>query len=171
MAGEAHRYAADRASRAASQATEKAREYTILAAGDVGGLLLSGMVTDPDAADKDMRQWYKWSTGLELPSDAKLIAGKCITVLPVGDCYFLKIKVPGFESHLNADYEAHKESASLSQPPDWKKDLPFWDEAEIRKGKHYSRFYKSPDGTPWIVSATYDAKTGILYFTSDQCRD
>jgi len=119
---------------------------------------------------------FRQSTGVDLPAGTECLEAKTITVVFVGDTYFLKIAAgKGFLDFLRANFES--ESWEIAQrdlvpPDDWITKLPFWDRAEIERANvYYSSSTKSPEGEILFHSVVaFNEATGIAYFVGAQCR-
>ncbi len=137
-------------------------------------ILFVGCFGKKAPTNADMRGWYKTSTGLNLPKDAKIIKGKKILVFPGWATYYLKIKVSAsFKKVLEQQFNSTNWAVvdDLTPPADWKKDLPFWNNSEI-EGKKYFEKYNYNKGNVknggFISTLSFDEETGIVYFVGSE---
>ncbi len=119
-------------------------------------------------------QSFNVSTGLSLPPGTDCLAAKTITVAFL-DTYYLKLQTtnniaPFLAAHFHlVSWDAVKDD--MMPPPDWKKDLPFWNQAEIEQQVHYSGDYTDKSGSRFKVALSYDTNHMTVYFVGMQCRD
>jgi hypothetical protein len=120
-------------------------------------------------------QCFRLSTGLDLPTGVKCLNSEVITVAFVGDTYYLKLKSDhDLSSFLKKNFGTASWAVvkkDLVPPADWAKDLPFWNEGELRKKEYYSKDYRDENGGLFRSALSYDNESGILYFVGSQCRD
>jgi hypothetical protein len=117
-------------------------------------------------------EYFRRSTGLDLPASSKCLDAKVFPVLFVGDTYYLKIEAPkGFAGFLDANFERGDQAdGSLEPPPDWAKSMPFWDQAAISRATRFGTKKIGEIKKDLHISAiAYDEATGIAYFVGEEC--
>jgi hypothetical protein len=121
-------------------------------------------------------QCFSDATGLSLPPGTGCVASKTITVALVGlDTHYLKFQAtndmtPFLTAHFHPTTWDYVEQ-DMTPPPDWMKDLAFWNQSEIKQKLYYSGRYTNTSGTVFTTALSYDTNHNVAYFVGSQLRN
>ncbi len=129
---------------------------------------------DRPATSAQKRMWFKWSTGLELPADVRILDG---TLVKQGvfnlESYYITLQAPdGFEQFLREHFEpetwkvAQEYFASLSS-----EEHSFWSLEDVKSKSYYSRFKREVLEETYDSVLSFDPQTGRIYFVGARGRE
>ncbi|MBI5359335.1 MAG: hypothetical protein HZA48_02000 [Planctomycetes bacterium] len=135
-----------------------------------------GICCDTGSSHQDMRGWFKWSTGRDLPFGAKIIGGKCLTTAIVFlDTYYIKFEAPNdFTKFLNNEFNAVNKDTAMSffdVGKEWLKDMPCWNYNDVKDDSFFEKVFTDKDGIKFVSYVAFDSKTGVVHFVGCQCKD
>ena len=117
------------------------------------------------ASDAEMREWFQWGTGLDLPPETEHLAGReCGAYL--GE-FYLKSRVPtGFAATLEAEF-ARLPAAEVPEAPAVPEalgpDLAFWDVAAMGSPAFYQKEVGTAEEGGFVTTLALDLGTGLAY--------
>jgi|GEM_PF-3363019 len=117
---------------------------------------------------------FKTATGLTLPKSISSLKAKTITVVFVGDTYYLKLVAESDISEFLDQHFVASTWASVKQqmtpPKNWVEDLPFWKQEEVEGKSYFSLDRTNASGTVFTSTLSYDQETGFIYFVGAEVR-
>jgi hypothetical protein len=126
------------------------------------------------ATSAQMREWFEWATGLQLPADVEILGGEMKEEGVFNkETYYLKMRVSkGFGQFLKDHFvkeqwdvaEVYFKSLTPAEAPYWRID-------QVKDKACFSYF---KDG--WLVQTyqsiiSYDSETGLAYFVGARGRE